>query len=106
MLLNEIFPRYGSVLELLTDNGSENVNKVMRETLKSLNIHYVTTSYYHPATNGRVERSHRTMNDILAKQIRDNHNSWDIWLPQTLAAIRFSVSLSTNRIPFYLFVTF
>ena len=51
LLINEIFPRYGCMLELVTDNGTENVNRVVRETLQALNIHHVTTSFYRPQGN-------------------------------------------------------
>ena len=53
----------------MTDNRSENVKRVVKETLDSLNIHHVTTSYYHPNSNLKVERSHRTLHDILAKRL-------------------------------------
>ena len=45
LLIEEIFPRFGCPLQIVTDNGSENVNKVVRETLESLNIHHILTSY-------------------------------------------------------------
>ena len=102
LIMEEIFPRYGAPLQLLTDNGPENVNSVMKRTLDNLNIHHVTTSFYHPQANGKVERLHRTMNDILAKAIGDNSQSWDLHLNQMLAAIRFSVNSTTGFSPFYL----
>ena len=45
LIINEIFPRFGCPLELVTDNGSENCNKVVKETLEVLNIHHVCTSF-------------------------------------------------------------
>ena len=46
LILTEIFPRYGAPLEIVTDNGAENVNEIMRETMASLNIkhNYVSIS--------------------------------------------------------------
>ena len=44
MILSEIFPSYGAPEQLVTVNGSENVNKVMRETLEELNVQHITTS--------------------------------------------------------------
>ena len=75
LLLEEIFPRYGCVLSLVSDNGSENVAKSVKETLDALNIHHITTSYYCPQANGKVERFHRTMVDIMAKKIKENTNT-------------------------------
>ena len=102
LLIDEIFPRFGTPLQLLTDNGPENINKIMKQTLEGLNVHHVTTSFYHPQSNGKVERLHRTMHDILAKKIGSNELSWDLHINQMLAAIRFHVSESTNFSPFYL----
>ena len=87
----------------MTDNGGENVNKLMKETLQRLNIHHVTTSVFHPQSNSKVERSHRTMNDILSKLMDTKKcDSWDIHLPQALAAMRFSYNDSTGQSPFSL----
>ena len=33
LILTEIFPWYGAPLEIVTDNGAENVNEIMRETM-------------------------------------------------------------------------
>ena len=102
LLMDEIIPRFGAPLQLLTDNGPENINRVMKRTLSHLNIHHVTTSYYHPQSNGKVERLHRTMNNILAKKIGDDNQSWDLYLNQMLAAIRVSNNETTKFSPFYL----
>ena len=103
LLMSEIFPRFGCPLVLVTDNGGENVNKAMKETLDKLKIHHVTTSVFHPQSNAKVERSHRTMNDILSKLMEHKRcNTWDLLLPQALAAMRFSYNDSTGQAPFSL----
>ena len=102
LLINEIQPRYSSPNALLVDNGSENVNRVMDETLKELNIKRITTSFYHPQSNGVVERLHKSLNSILAKYLDDHLCQWDAYLNQALAAIRFSISDSSKFSPFAL----
>ena len=69
LLLEEIFPRHGSCLQIVTDNGTENVNNVVKE---SLNIDHVLTSVYHPQSNAKVERFHHTLHDVLAKRLADD----------------------------------
>ena len=54
LIIDEIFPRYGSPLEIITDNGS-NINRVVRETLEALNIYHVQTSFYHLQSNSCIE---------------------------------------------------
>ena len=65
-------------------------------------MHHVKTSLYHPASNSKVERFHRVLHDILAKKLKDNVNTWDLYLNQALAAIRFNVSTSSKFSPFFL----
>ena len=98
VVIDEVFPRFGCPLQIVTDNGTENENRVIRETLKELNVDHVTTSFYH----AKVERFHRTLHDILAKKLDDNLAAWDMYLNQALAAVRFCVSESTGFSPFYL----
>ena len=56
--------------------------------------------FYHPQSNGKVERIHRTMNDTWAKKIGDNPYSWDIYINQMFVAIGFHPSESMFS-PFY-----
>ncbi|CAC5398014.1 unnamed protein product [Mytilus coruscus] len=67
-----------------------------------MKINHVTTSFYSPGSNGKVERLHRFMHDILAKKIKDDPSTWDVYLNQTLAAIRCSKNESTKFSPFFL----
>ena len=101
-IIGEIFPRYGACLQIVTDNGTEFENKVVKETLEELNISHVTTSYYHPQSNAKVERFHRTLHDILAKMVDDKVGTWDLFLNQALAAVRFNVSESLKFSPYFL----
>lgn len=102
LLIDEIFPRYGAPLQIITDNGTENENRIVKETLMTLNISHVTTSYYHPQSNVKVERFHRTLHNVIAKKLDDNLTTWDIHFNQALAAIRFHVNESTTHSPFFL----
>ena len=75
----------------------------MKETLAAMNIHHVTTSFYHPKSAGMVEEwSHRTLISIISKKIATEGNSWDRWFGFSLAAMRFGVNESTKQSPFFL----
>ena len=102
LLLENIFPRFGCPLQIVTDNGSENVNKVMKDVLETLNIDHVLISVYHPQSNAKGERFHRNLHDVLAKRLADDQRTWDVHLSQAVAAIRFNVSESSKYSPFYL----
>lgn len=53
LLIDEIVPRFGSPLQIISDNGIENVKHIMKETLGKLRIDHATTLFYHPQSNGR-----------------------------------------------------
>ena len=42
------------------------------------------------------------MHDVLSKMLKDNVECWDVYLNQTLAAMRFNISESTKFSPFFL----
>ena len=102
LILEEIFPRFGCPLEIVSDNGTENVNRKVQETLDAMNIHHIKTSYYCPQANGRVERFHRTLHSVMMKKIQEDVQTWDLYLNQTLAAVRFHVNESSKFSPFFL----
>ncbi|KAK3083458.1 hypothetical protein FSP39_023123 [Pinctada imbricata] len=102
LILEEIFPRFGCPLEIISDNGTENVNRKVQETLDTMNIHHIKTSYYSPQANGKVERFHRTLHDVMSKKIQEDVQTWDLYLNQTLAAIRFHVNESSKFSPYFL----
>ena len=83
LIIDEIFVRYSCPLEILSDNGSENINQIVKETLAELNIHHVTMSFYHPQSNGLIERYHRTLVDIYQKNYK----------PMLVHGICFSIKL-------------
>ena len=90
LVLDEIIPSHSTPLQIVTDNGTENINKVIKYTLEQMNISHVTTSYCHPQGNSKVERFHRTLHDVTSKRVIENVETWDIYLNKVLAAIIFN----------------
>ena len=58
LIIDKIFPHSGSCIQLMTDNGTENENIIVKDTLDRLKINHVLTSVYHPQINTKVERFH------------------------------------------------
>ena len=102
LLIDEIIPRFGTPLEIVTDNGMENVNQSMKHTLETFKIKHITTSIAHPQSNSKEECFHRTLHDVMSKRLDENYETWDLHLNQVLAAIRFNVNESTKFSPYYL----
>ena len=55
LIIEQICPRFGCPLQIVSDNGTENVNKVMKETLAKLKTDHVLTNVYHPQSNAKVK---------------------------------------------------
>lgn len=50
---------------LLTDNGPCYISKDLKEYLKEKGIKHIRGSAYHPQTQGKIERYHRTMKNVI-----------------------------------------
>ena len=48
---------------LLSDNGSGYISRAFREYLHLVGIRHILAAPYHPQTNGKLERYHRTLKD-------------------------------------------
>jgi transposase InsO family protein len=50
---------------LLSDNGSAYISKELRDYLEDVEIRHIRTKPYHPMTQGKIERYHRSMKNIV-----------------------------------------
>ena len=69
---------------------------------KKKGIVRIKTSAYRPQSNGKVERLHRVINDIIAKRVAENQLDWHRHLPAALYAIRTCVHTSSKFSPYFL----
>ena len=68
---------------------------VFVDIYKLMGMHKVSTTAYHPQTDGLVERFNRTLTDMLAKTVDKSGRDWDRHLPHVLFAYRVSPQEST-----------
>lgn len=98
-LVETVIVRYGTPIQILTDQGRNVDGILLREICKLLQIDKVRTSPYRPSTNGQIERFHRSLNSMLAKSIEESQRDWDDHVPYVLAAFRASCSEATGFSP-------
>ena len=100
--LLSIFSRVGFPREMLTDRGPQFTSDLMKEVSRLVSIHHFTTTPYHPACNGLVERFNGTLKAMLKKMCEERPNDWDRYLDSLLFAYRETPQDSTGFAPFEL----
>lgn len=96
----EIWSRLGVPEEMLTDRGTQFVSEVMREVNRLLSITGLTTTPWHPQTNGLVEKFNSTLKEMLKKLVMEQPREWDRFLPALLFAYREVPQESLGFSPF------
>ena len=97
-----LISRVGIPEEILTDQGTPFMSKVMRDLAGLLKIKQLRTSVYHPQTDGLVERFNRTLKSMLKKVMEADGRNWDQLLPYLMFSIREVPQASTGFSPFEL----
>ena len=97
-----LFSRVGIAREVLTDQGSCFMSRVMKQLLSLLQVSQLRTSVYHPQTDGLVERFNKTLKQMLKKVMDADGKNWDQLLPHVLFAVREVPQASTGFSPFEL----
>ena len=91
--------RFGTPIQLLSDQGAEFESKLFQELCRCMSIDKIRTSCYKPSTNAVVERFHRSLNSILAKIMNEHQDNWDEYVPFAIAAYNNSIHESTGFTP-------
>ena len=102
VLVDQFITRYGVPVVLHSDQGANLCSEVIKAICKLLGMDKTRTSAYHPQGNGQVERFNRTLEAMLAKNVKDNQRDWDQWLQKVLFAYRTSLHETTGFTPFHL----
>lgn len=68
---------YGPPDTLLTDNGPQLASTFFRGFCGMLGIRHLTSTAYHPQTQGQVERYNRTIVAQLKAYVSEHQESWD-----------------------------
>lgn len=61
---------------ILTDNGLEYKNEVLKEINQICNIEHRFSTPYRPQTIGSLERNHRVLNDYLRNYMNQERSNW------------------------------
>ena len=74
--LNAQFSRHGIPDVLVTDNGPQFISGEFSEFATHWEFQHVTSSPYHPKSNGKAESAVKIVESLIKKAQRDNKESW------------------------------
>ena len=97
--LTEIVCRYGRVNRLHTDRGAAFISGLFREITTRLACRQTFTTGRMPTGNARVERLHKTIENLIAYYIPDDHCNWADLLPIALWTVRSTTSVRSGYSP-------
>ena len=100
--LVNIFTRVGVPSEILSDQGSQFLSRVMKEVGRLLSIRQLVTTPYHPMCNGLVEKFHLVLKSMLKRLCQEKPKDWDRYIPAVLFAYREAPQASLGFSPFEL----
>ncbi|XP_028208435.1 uncharacterized protein LOC114391656 [Glycine soja] len=98
---NQIICRYGVPNRIITDNGTNLNNKMMKDLCEEFKIEHHNSSPYRPQMNGAVEATNKNIKKIVQKMVV-TYKDWHEMLPYALHGYRTSVRTSTGATPFSL----
>lgn len=101
-LLKFIILRHGPPRVIISDRGRQFVADAVEELVRLCNSQFRHSSPYHPQTNGLVERTNRTLTNMLAMYVSSDHKDWDDVLPFITYAYNTAKHETTDYSPFYL----
>ena len=98
----EVVLKFGAPMQVLTDQGSNFLSELFKNTCKLLKIRKIQTTAFHPESNGGLERSHRVLAEYLRHYVSEDQTNWDVWLPYGVYVYNTTVHSATNFTPFEL----
>ena len=99
VLVEQFVSRYGLFRTLHSDQGREFESQLIAELCRLLRVKKTRTVPYNPKSDGLVERSNRTLKQMLSILVDENQFNWDDHIPYILMAYRASVHESTKCTP-------
>jgi transposase InsO family protein len=104
--VTHIILKLGTPEKILTDQGSNFLSNVFKNSCKILKIKKLQTTPFHPESNGSLERSHRVLMEYLRHYITEDQSKWDEWVQYAVYVYNTSTHTSTGYISFELVYRF
>ena len=102
--LQHWFLQFGVTHEVITDRGAQFTDAAWKQLMAHLDVSTVTTTAYHPQSNGMVERRQQMILSFIRKttDTLSEQSLWHLKLPEFQTIINSTSSLSHGFSPFFL----
>ncbi|KAI2661959.1 Retrovirus-related Pol polyprotein from transposon 17.6 [Labeo rohita] len=90
---------FGLPRVIQTDRGTNFTSKLFKQVLHNLTVTHVTSSAFHPQSQGALERFHQTLKTTIKTHCLESGGDWAESLPLLMFAIRESVQDSLGFSP-------
>ena len=97
-----IFRLHGLPKTIVSDRGTQFVSGMWKQLTADLGIQLAMSTAHQPSTDGQVERTNKTLEEMLRSYVNLSHNDWDEWLDCAEFAINKSRASATGCSPFEL----
>ena len=100
--VRSIILKFGTPEVVLSDQGSNFLSELFRNTCKLLRIKKINTTAFHPESNGGLERGHRVLVEYLRHYIAEDQRDWDDGIPYATYVYNITTHRATGYTPFEL----
>jgi transposase InsO family protein len=100
--LFEFIMMFGVPKSIVTDNSTDFKSDLLKEVNNIFKIRHISTSPYHPQSNGALERSHSTLKDYLKHFINKSQNNWEDYVLTAMFSYNTSIHSTTHYTPYEL----
>ncbi|MCO5598377.1 hypothetical protein L7F22_052472 [Adiantum nelumboides] len=98
----QICCRFGTPLEIVSDNGPGFRRGLLTEVCEELKISHRHSTPYYPQSNGLVEKANEIIAGIIRKMVESKPKRWDNFLDGAIWAYRTTYRDATQFTPFNL----
>jgi transposase InsO family protein len=102
-VLHDVFTTFGPPKEMQSDNGTEYVNRLVKELCLQATIKHTTAAPFNPRANGLAETFVKAVKNALKKTLEGALDKWDQALPAVTFAINAHDGKRSKTAPFTLF---
>ena len=101
-LYDNYFKHYGFPRQLMSDQGKEFCNNILKEMCYYVNIKKIRTMPYHPQSNGSVECVHYALRRVIGKLDNMRCKNWVDHLATITHAYNVTCLQITGYLPYFL----